>query len=578
MSVRRFSSTLAPQTEEVSQPHVAHISTEWQVSHTDDNNRKKVSGGVHGAGDKQDRKCGDDNDQLKKRREEILEVLPSYVPFITLGHHRILVYPILHGNGKAIHATERGRHMSSGAAGKEGGCGTSYEAAQLIRLLAPSTVFFSVDPPEKGNPPGTLAGTASSSSCGGGDVGLPLGHGKSSYSHLHSASVGYLQNIHGGFLPLSDLRQPLDAANAVGATVEFLDRPRASTRNRLHRHLLQNPNYLRSYIDYAAASKRLKGRRLPDINGEENLMSAASLVHHQLMLHFPPGFETLVLERSRYMAGKLLEKLFSSPASITELETSGTDSLETDMTLHNQSLDIMPRKNPPSFRATPDHLQAGETTEASLSIVVCDSVLADRLVQNLKRLFTDYETSLQREALDLATRNNGGHDGRETTDVSRKFQTYTNPYEKLAEAPPSQLPLLFFQIFILPALMGWLLVFQIQLFTGCGVGWNSSNDEVNVRDLPVFKSHDRPVELDMQWDRPVVSHVDERGQSMRSSHETGSPTANSQLFGRGEQLAKQERSWFSRKIAGSVSSFFSSSTPLSRYANQSGREQDEESK
>lgn len=380
--------------------------------------------------------------------------------------------------------------------------------------------------------------------------------------------------IYSGFLPLSDLRQPLDAANAVGATVEFLDRPRVSTRNRLHRHLVQNPNYLRSYIDYAAASKRLKGRRLPD--GEENLMSAASLVHQHLMLPFPPGFETLVLERSRYMAGKLLEKLLSSPASAEERETSGTGSLETDTALHSRSSIILPR-NHPRFRTSPDQLQPGETDESSLSIVVCDSVLADKLVQNLKRLFTDYETSLQRQALELATRNNGCHQGPRTTDVSLPSQAYTNPYERLAEAPPSQLPLLFFQIFVLPALMGWLLVFQLQLFTGCGVGWNSSSDNVNGGDLPAFKSHDSPVELDLQWDRPPVSHVDERGESIRPCQDTRSLTANSQPFDRGEQPDK-ESSWFSTKVAGGVSSFFSSSTPLSRYANQKRGQQNEESK
>lgn len=199
MSVRLFSSTLAQQTEEVTQPREGYISTHWEISRRvdDDGIRKKVSRGVHGAGDLQERNCSDDTEQLKKRREEILSGLPSYVPFLSLGHHRILVYPVLHGNANAVHAAERGKHVSSGAAGKEGGCGTSYEAAQLIRLLAPRTVFLSAEPPEKRNLPCTLA-AGPSSSYDGGDGGLSLEHGKFRYPHLHSASVGYLQSIHGG--------------------------------------------------------------------------------------------------------------------------------------------------------------------------------------------------------------------------------------------------------------------------------------------------------------------------------------------------------------------------------------------
>lgn len=377
----------------------------------------------------------------------------------------------------------------------------------------------------------------------------------------HGFHVHVNVSTYSGFLPVSDLRQPIDAAEAVGATVEFLDRPRASTRNRLHQRLVQNPSHLRSYLDYAAASKKLKdqqGRSLSE-SGEERLRSAATLVHHQLMLKFPAGFETLVLERCRYMAGKLLEKLLSAPTSTppAEAQKSGGAPLEDDTSLQDRSPQMS------SHLSTSGHLKSGRKTPGpSLSLVVCDSVLADKLGQNVKRLFTDYQTSsqLQEPGFTGAPREiRAGH--------FMRTRAYTNPYERLAECPPPQLPLLAFQIFVLPAIMGWLLVVQLQLFTGWGVGWNTSGEGGG--DLPACSSPHRPVELDLQWDRPPGSHLDQRGQSSRPSKERGSPDGDTRSADRrGMDVKSSLFSGFS-----GVASYLSSSTALGRYASQKRSQQ-----
>lgn len=195
--VRSFGSTPTQETGDVAQSSGEVSWYHRRASpRSDDSSDEEDRQGVHGFYGRRDRKNDDDSVRLRKRREEILRGLPTYVRFITIGDNKVLVYPIVHGNSRRtmIHARES---QSSGAKAKEGGCGTSSEASQLIRLLAPTTVFFSVDPPADPSTLGSPTITPSSSSYQE-TGGIPLRNGAFRHSRLHYGSVGYLPNIHGG--------------------------------------------------------------------------------------------------------------------------------------------------------------------------------------------------------------------------------------------------------------------------------------------------------------------------------------------------------------------------------------------
>ncbi|KEP63837.1 UNVERIFIED_CONTAM: hypothetical protein HHA_214310 [Hammondia hammondi] len=169
-----------------------------------------------------------DNVELRDaRRKQVLNNLPAYVRLVESGPIQVVIYPIVHGNSETVSHAPR-----------TGDSGTSAEASQLIRVLHPDFVFFGADP-------------------------SAMKGGESSYSQAlrWPSSFGILPRVFGGFLPFSDIREPLAAADHVRASVGFLDRPKAATTNRLHQQLLQNSRYSRAYLDYASACRTLKKNR-----------------------------------------------------------------------------------------------------------------------------------------------------------------------------------------------------------------------------------------------------------------------------------------------------------------------------
>ncbi|CBZ54728.1 conserved hypothetical protein [Neospora caninum Liverpool] len=398
----------------------------------------KIASGLQGLASKSEsRKDTTENSGLQEARcKEILNNLPSYVRLVESGPLQVFFYPIVHGNSETA-------SRSPGTSG----CGTSAEASQLIRVLHPDFVFFSADP------------------------SAPKGGESSSSQFLGWLSnLGILPRVFGGFLPFSDIREPLAAADRVRATVGFLDRPKAATTNRLHQQLLQNNQYCRVYLDYASACRTLKqNSRMKPLGGEQVLKESSAL-SHQLMLSFPEGFETLVVERARYMGGRLAECLSSA--------------------CMERRVSLAPVKDQGDLReSNTDAL----TKNRVVSVVVCDSVLAERTAHALKRIVGDPVFMKH-----LLSRNAGSHNSSQGDRGPPTVAIYKNPHEQLASAPPSQLPLLFFQIFVLPSLLAWLIMWQVQLLVGRGFGSHPLGD------LPILHQAGEVVELDLGVEQPVA--------------------------------------------------------------------------
>ncbi|ESS31147.1 hypothetical protein TGVEG_214310 [Toxoplasma gondii VEG] len=444
---------------------------------------------------------------LDTRRKQVLNNLPAYVRLVESGPIQVVIYPIVHGNAETVSHVPR-----------TGDCGTSTEASQLIRVLHPDFVFFGADPSARKG-------------------------GESSYSQALGwpSSFGILPRVFGGFLPFSDIQEPLAAADHVHASVGFLDRPKAATTNRLHQQLLQNSRYSRAYLDYASACRTLKKNSRVQYLGGEQMLKESSALSHQLMFSFPEGYETLVVERVRYMAGRLAECLSSA--------------------FMEGQISLAPIQDPDD--------NSKDTQEVArhrvVSVVVCDSVLAERMANAVKRIVGDPAFIRNHFTKNATSRSpsNGNHALRFTSYLEPPaVSTYKNPYEGLAVAPVSQLPLLFFQIFVLPSLLAWLLMWQVQLLVGRGFSSHPLGD------LPILQKTEA-VELDLGGEKPVVELGRGRRRFVSGVNAQEESLAGSDIACGSSSPRSTHTLWpgWKRFVPSNILSLFSSG-PLGRYTDR----------
>ncbi|PFH37109.1 hypothetical protein BESB_035670 [Besnoitia besnoiti] len=435
---------------------------------------------------------------LEARRKEVVANLPAYIRLVEAGPHQVFIYPVIHGNS-----------LPTSPFSRRGGCGSSTEVSQLIRVMRPDFVFFSADP----------------------ETNRSAGASGSQF-HEPPFALAVLPRVYGGFLPFSDIREPLMTAESADASVGFLDRSRAATRNRLHQQLLQNTQYCRTYLDYAAACKALKHDRTVKSTEGEKMLKKISGLSHQLMYNFPGGFETLVVERARYMAGRLAECLFHGVSE------------------NSRSL-AAPRE--------PCSSSEGTFPRRVVSLVVCDSVLAERLGHAVKRIMGDSDFIKQYTTKHAVCRASPGDDL--SSLPSQATDSYKNPHARLAAAPPSQVPLLFFQIFLLPSLLAVLLMWQVQLLLGMSFTSRASGD------LPILNAASEPVELDLGGEGQDTSRAWRRTAGGLSGRE-GSGERQDNRGDRGKSRIRDFlHSWCERLLPCNLSSAVSSG-PLKKYTDR----------